>query len=319
MTWYVNDLSLHGQFESPQAFLNVLSELLRIRQQNPTINSRLFCSRALHTQSVVGVTNLRQVVQEYGDKNLKRLVLDWLTSKGPFWDDVRNQNADDYFEFSGVDVTNQGLGEAARSLLNSKIAGTFSFSPSKFQYFPLEVQQGLQEAPISTVDVPNQWTIQQLHNEAIESEPIPQNWQQAIEQAKVRFDKIIFSNEIANQLSGESFSHYVVERVFELLSILQKFVASRNDDGTYSSRTQELITDYFSGGKALFSDESISNKRNFEKKMLFTDPNDENLQISCPWHGKIKTPQFRVHFAWPLLSNEERVKVVYIGPKITKE
>ncbi len=24
-----------------------------------------------------------------------------------------------------------------------------------------------------------------------------------------------------------------------------------------------------------------------------------NGSLLCPWHGKIKTPQFRIHFEWP--------------------
>jgi hypothetical protein len=40
-------------------------------------------------------------------------------------------------------------------------------------------------------------------------------------------------------------------------------------------------------------------------------------KIFCTWHGKVKTPQYRIHFSWPI-SAVAPLYVVYIGPKITK-
>lgn len=53
--------------------------------------------------------------------------------------------------------------------------------------------------------------------------------------------------------------------------------------------------------------------------MTFSDPSPTGKKLFCPWHGKIKTPQFRIHFEWPRPAGQREIKVVYIGPKITKQ
>jgi hypothetical protein len=35
-------------------------------------------------------------------------------------------------------------------------------------------------------------------------------------------------------------------------------------------------------------------------------------------HGKISHRYFRLHFEWPVPSGAEQIKVLYIGPKLTK-
>jgi hypothetical protein len=52
--------------------------------------------------------------------------------------------------------------------------------------------------------------------------------------------------------------------------------------------------------------------------MSFVDPENPAKKFFCPWHGKIQTPQFRIHFEWPIPAHQQRLKVLYIGPKITK-
>ncbi len=60
--------------------------------------------------------------------------------------------------------------------------------------------------------------------------------------------------------------------------------------------------------------------RNHEikKDMTFTDPEDAQKGLFCSWHGKIKTPQIRIHFEWLRPKGQRSIKVAYIGPKITK-
>lgn len=55
------------------------------------------------------------------------------------------------------------------------------------------------------------------------------------------------------------------------------------------------------------------------KCFTFADPADQTALIFCPFHGKIKTPQYRIHFPWPLAREESRLRIAYIGPKLTKD
>lgn len=89
-------------------------------------------------------------------------------------------------------------------------------------------------------------------------------------------------------------------------------------DGTNSIETDRLIAAHFSGEKAWFTDESEGNKKKFASQMTFVDPLNSSMKIFCPFHGKIKTPQYRIHFPWPMAQDEGVLRIVYIGPKITK-
>jgi hypothetical protein len=121
-----------------------------------------------------------------------------------------------------------------------------------------------------------------------------------------------------NSLLPTPFSQLVTKRIFELLDILNRLVIESDLNGQLSETGRNLLQQHFSGDKAWFTDESSTNKRNFKQEMTFSDPIDNSKKIFCSWHGKIKTPQVRVHFEWPRPNNQKKIKVVYIGPKITK-
>ncbi|RKR43617.1 hypothetical protein [Paraburkholderia sp. BL17N1] len=319
MKWFVNDLSLHGQFNSHHDFLDVLRSFLQLRHKSPALTERLHCSRNLHAAMVTPQSNFREAVQRSADQALRRAVLEWIASKGPFWDDSRLANADDYFELNGVDVTNSGVGEAVRQVVAGAEATTYSFQGSGFDYSPISIEHGLPEDRLGRWNLTNLWTCDQLLAAANSAEEPPRNWQQAIESARRRFDRLVIGPEAATSLQAEPYSPYVVERIFELLRVLQEFVESRNTDGTYSDETKRLIADHFSGEKAWFSGESDGNERDFREKLTFKDFGGSDTLHFCPWHGKIKTPQFRIHFPWPMDSTQKVINIFYIGPKITKK
>lgn len=316
MAWYINDLSLSGQYHDVSAFLVHLKALMRQRQQTPILSQELFCSRTLHTRPVTPTDDFRKAV--LSDRAIVQPVLAWLTKNGPFWDDDRQLNPDDYFECLGKDVTDQGLGEAARCQLAGEESFSVSFSNGNFDYTPVVVVQGLPEEPLATLSVPNIWEFPKLQNSALAAIPSPCNWHQMLEQARLRFDNLTFSPQCIDELAMQPFSAYVVARVFELLRVLNEFMQCRNDDGTYSARNNELIAQHFSGEKAWFTDESVTNLRDFKNEMSFPDFEHPDKKVFCSWHGKIKTPQYRVHFEWPTKASSI-LRVFYIGPKITKD
>ena len=50
--------------------------------------------------------------------------------------------------------------------------------------------------------------------------------------------------------------------------------------------------------------------------MTFKDP--EGRELICFWHGKIKTPQYRIHFSYPIEKGAP-LYIAYIGEKLTKK
>lgn len=318
MEWHINDLSLCGQFADPQALRVSLEPILRLRQRRPDLRSRILCSRSLYLRPATAHSTVREALFAIGDRLFKRLALEWLANGGPFWDDSRAPNPDDYFQFEDDDVTEQGLGEAARRRLLDIPARSFSFldPPSnRFRRSPLVVVHGLQEEPLGQVDIVNVWTLDDVEAAAFVR---PSSWPDLFSVASATFDLLIFSREIPEQLRACPFHAGVAERILELLKILQFLASKTRDDSSLDEEGLAVHQKHFVGDKAQFSDESDDNKRTFCSQLTFSDPLNESKNLFCPWHGKVKIGQYRLHFEWPRPKGQRQIKVVYIGPKITK-
>jgi len=320
MVFCINDLSLNGQFDDPRSFRAALEPLLRLRHYDPILRDSFYCSRTLYTRQVTRSNNLQQAVLETKDKLFIGQVLNWFANSGPFWEDHRQPNKDDYFEYQLYDVTDQGLGEAARSIIAGIIASVFSFRSSsiEFEQTPIVVRQGLAEAPIATINIDNCWTIEQLIK-VLRAIKTYNSWQDVHCEINLRFSGLIFSDNVIAPLLSTPFSKQVTKRIFELLNVLNYLVVESNENAELSASGKELLNNHFVGEKAWFTDESPTKKTKFRQKMTFTDPEDTKRQIFCTWHGKIKRPQIRIHFEWPRPKGQNNIKVVYIGPKITKD
>jgi hypothetical protein len=248
------------------------------------------------------------------DRNYTTLVLTWLSKAGPFWDDERQSNPDDYFHFEGTDVTDQGLGEAARRRIGLIDAGVFSFldSSRRFARTPLAVRHGLPEEPLSDVNVPNWWEVGEL---AAAASPSPLSWADMLDTARLRFPRLRFSESIRNDLRSAPFHGGIVDLIYDRLTVLQAIADETVDArGGLSSRGKELVQAHFVGEKSQFSSE----KPRDIADLSFPDPDNPSMRLFCPWHGKVKLGQFRIHFEWPRPENQREIKVAYIGPKITK-
>lgn len=268
MEWHINDLSLDGQFPDPQAFRSALEPLLQLRRRDPLLRNRLYCSRLLHARKVTPTEDFKNAVRATGDKTYIGLALEWSAKAGPFWDDERQSNEDDYFEYQGSDVTDQGLGEAARRRLVGCEANVFSFQSVGFETSPLSVQQGLAEKPIRFIDVANCWQINHLKTE-LESCRELNNWNDVHIEIMRRFDQLVFSTEVMADLFPTSFSQSVKERIFQLLDILNTLVIASDDGGKLSHEGEEILKNYFAGtstvGTPLFKPETATNQRFFKK------------------------------------------------------
>ena len=320
MKWILNDLSLDNEYTAADQLVNFLVPILRLRKKT-VFRDGLFCSRNFGGLQLTTGELFSHAIFKYQDKNIKTLILSWVSKSGPFWDDQREGIAEDYFEYDGVDVTDRGLGESARLEINEKLVtslSSFNTSDTKFGKSPLQIQHGIAEEILGEICVKNIWTVDDLVNSIDGSIPTPKNWNEAAQYLIDKFDRLQFSTEIFNQLSSQPFSFYIVERLEELLSVLQQFIECRDSNGEYTQKNHETLENHFMGDKAWFSDESSSNKISFKHQLKFPDPNNVSKKIFAPFHGKIKTPQFRVHFPWPIRLKDRVIKILYIGPKITK-
>lgn len=317
MEWHINDLSVSGQFSTPADLKSALEPFLILRVNRPDLRNRIFCSRQLYLRPATATENLVRAINAINDKNFRDLAVRWIANAGPFWDDDRAANPDDLFYFGELDVTDQGLGEAARRALLEVDARTFSF-PGSGEHIcttPLSVSHGLLEAVIDIVSLHNTTSIEEILRVR---EPAPKSWNALLTVLERDLTGLIFSKELMEQLNPYPFHSGVARRTAELLAILNEIVSHTDTDGAVDHRGQELLQMHFVGDKCAFTDESDTNKRDFKTEMTFHDPLKRDTALFCPWHGKIKMQQFRVHFEWPRPKAQKQIKVVYVGPKITK-
>lgn len=325
MRWYVNDASLQGQFPSIADFLPALRELMDLRRSEPAY-SNLFVGRAFGARNVLADQTLSHALQSVPDRDLRVRVLQWVNQRGPFFDDDRLTEKDDLFECMGVDVTDQGLGEAARQIVHGLLAGTWSFVGGALDFCrnPLKVTHGLTDAPIGVHDVPNVWTADEFRVVAIAALPRPTSWADLTIHLRMRFPRLNIPDAFHNnaKLQAEPFNTAISDRVQELCSHLNEYMKSRNADGSHSARTNEIVRTLFTnatGAEPLFTAESVSNQNAFRSELTFADPSAANRTIFAHWHGKIRHRVFRLHFEWPVPTNAAQLKVLYLGPKLTKD
>ncbi len=101
------------------------------------------------------------------------------------------------------------------------------------------------------------------------------------------------------------------------LDTLNKSCGCFDEKGKRTAEGDQIYADHFTGEKAWFSDSSSREKNMFRPELTFRHPEQLDEYLFCPWHGKVKTPQIRIHFSWPIAANAP-VYIVYVGPKITK-
>jgi hypothetical protein len=320
MEWYINDLSLHGHYADAHSFRASVEPLLHLMARRTDLRRRILCSRTLSTRPVTASMNLAESVRATRDQLFISSMLRWLSSGGPFWEDDRASNPDDYFHFDGEDVTDQGLGEAARRLIVGHPSASFSFphpSVMRFAVSPLTVQQGLIEDLIGAYNVDNCWDPADIETASIRT---PQSWAEMLAGVSAAMPALMLSTDIPSQLAPIPFHSGVAEKVLQLLGVLQGLTEETTPHDTFTQRGRDIYNKFFVGHRPLFTDESDANKRDFENELTFPNPSDATLRpLVCPWHGKIKFgSQYRIHFEWPRPRGQRGIKVVYIGPKITK-
>jgi hypothetical protein len=315
--WHINELSLVGQYRSAEEFRAALEPLLRLRHRSDLVRNLLYCSWGFSNRPVTTRENVQQAVRATGDRTYKQQVLNWLTKAGPFWTADRAPNPDDYFHFDGTDVSDMGLGEAARRCLLEIAAGVFSFSGSipAFERTPVLVHHGLPEEPLGYVEVDNCWTIDGLTERTIAK---PESWAQMLDSANLQFESLRLADYIIERLSSSPFQRSICGDVLDRLRVLNRIARELSPRSSLSERGVELWQTFCVGDKAWFSDESPNDKRYFKHELSFPDPDNNANRLDCSWHGKVKIAQFRIHFEWPRPVDQSYLKIVYIGPKITK-
>jgi hypothetical protein len=122
---------------------------------------------------------------------------------------------------------------------------------------------------------------------------------------------------VIDPLARQPFVPGAARRFQELLSTLERLKGSFTEDGQLTTAGMLLFQNHFVGEKAWFTDSSDTENVDFRNEMTFPHPTVPLERIFCPWHGKVKIQQMRMHFSYPI-KRAEPLYIVYIGPKITR-
>ncbi len=167
------------------------------------------------------------------------------------------------------------------------------------------------------VEVLNHWEPDKVEA-VLQNAPIPlTSWAELEKTAAAQCRNLTFSVDCFEPLLGHPFARGTAQRVLLRLITLDRLRSYVDQDGERTPEGQRLYEDHFTGEKAWFSDSSETEKYQFRTKLTFQHPARDGEFLFCPWHGKVKTSQLRIHFTWPA-SAAEPLYVVYVGPKITK-
>ena len=311
---------MQGQFQDENEFRRLLELLMAARARSPAL-AGMRTTPKLADRPVSHERNVRQVVQSWRGSPTAGALLAWVGRNGPFIEADRLNEDEDLFHCLGVEVTDGGLGEAARRVKSGESALTVSFQGGApdFAYSPLCVLHGFEEEPLGKYSVENFWEMEAAIAHALIEQGPATNWQGMVEEARQRFPKLLLPNSLyqESRLSREPFDAIIRDRFYALLEHLDVYMCGRDDAGIEGPGSAEILQTHFQGQRALFSPESTTNKRDFRREMTFPDP-DGGADIFAYYHGKISHRVFRLHFDWPVPAAASKLKVLYLGPKLTK-
>ena len=310
-----NDLSIHGQFHDVRSFRDAFGRLMKMRGAARRAGHEIHCHRALLAVEVMPGVPLQQALQRL-TMNECSAAMSWLTKSGPFWDDLRRHDGDDYLECRDEVVTESAVGEAAFRVLHDVECGLASVTPSEWDFSPVEVtwkrEEGIDDRCVDLMNWRNPATMaDELPPAAVAS------WRDLARGAADRFERLTFSDDCFRPLDGIPFVRSSADRVIVLLGALNRLALSYDPDGDRTAEGHRLYQNFFTGKNALFSDSSDSEKRRFRNELSFPHPDGDD-KIFCPWHGKEYRSILRLHFSWPIRYREP-VYVAYLGPKLTKK
>ena len=260
---------------------------------------------------------MREAAPRALDKDKLRAFMGWLDRHGPFWEDVRQHSGDDdLLECNGEMVTDTAVGEAAYCIIHGIARSLVSLKPSFWLISPLSVNWH-DNGHVRSIEVLNYWDPDEVEA-ALGSAPVPLgSWGDLEAVARIRCPDLTFSPDSFDPLKGHPFGKGAAERLLLRLNILHDLMNCFNELGEWTPEGHSLYQKHFTGDKAWFSDSSNTEKVEFESALTFPHPTNAGERLLCTWHGKVKTPQLRIHFSWPIRANEP-LYIVYVGPKITK-
>lgn len=312
-----NERSLNGQFADIPAFAEALDNLMKMRQIAKRYRLELRCHRSCQNAHVLADMPLNKAIQML-DRHKISAIMGWLGRTGPYWEDEREHSANEYFESQEDIVTDSAIGECAFLNFSNRNAQLVSVNNSEWSSSPIEVKWHREKLDAISINIINHTSETTLEKQLITSPQPLLSWESFSQTCISRFNNLYFSKDTFTPLKGRPFSASVAKNFLDLLEVLSNFKASHEPKIGRTQVGHELYQKFFTGQSAWFTDSSETEKNEFKNEMTFPHPENPGELILAPYHGKVKTPQMRIHFTWPV-SAEKKLYILYIGDKITKK
>ncbi|MCP4114408.1 MAG: hypothetical protein GY737_03200 [Desulfobacteraceae bacterium] len=311
MEFFFNELSIHNQFKSRDDFKAAVQLFRSYRKAVTEAGFKLYIHRNILERPALGNT-FRKGIQRYFERQQVRTLMNLFYKDGFFLPDDACANTEDRFicyypkgvEEESKDITDSAIAECAFRKIAGENAGSISLEQSDFSWSPIKVS--LSQSDDAIID--NDYTLHSLGQRLEGLLPPMSSWPVLLERIE-RLPDVTLEPYVKTRLIANPFSRNVAEGIYARAKELSEMA-------TTTSRKQfnELFTKYATGTKARFSDSSASEKRDFKDALTFF-VDDE--QILCPYHGKVKRQQYRIHLV-DRPAYERSARIAYIGPKLTK-
>ncbi len=311
MEFFFNELSIHNQFQSREDFKNAVNLFRSYREDVAKAGFRLYIHRKIFERPALGNT-FRKGIQMCFSQQQIRTLMNWFSKDGFFLPDDAYADTEDRFiccypkgaEKESEDITESALAECAFRKMAGESAGSISLEPSKFSWSPIKVLLSQSDEVI----IDNDYTLLSLRRRLERLLPPIASWSVLMDRIEC-LPNVILEHQVKTKLIINPFSQNVAEGIYTRAKELSEMATA-----TSLEQFNELFAQYATGTKARFSDSSPSEKREFKDALTF-DVDDE--QRLCPYHGKVKMQQYRIHLAdRPAYGRTARI--VYIGHKLTK-
>lgn len=134
--------------------------------------------------------------------------MSWLSKEGPFWDDERTHDPGTWLQLrDGTLVTDTATGEAGWRVQQGETAELVSFTPSKWEYTPVEVfchQE--QETALWKCDVANHHQLDTVQASLLRRRPPMRTWEDFRQCALSDSPHLVFGEDAFDELFPLPFS-----------------------------------------------------------------------------------------------------------------
>ena len=176
-----------------------------------------------------------------------------------------------------------------------------------------------EDEPLATCDIENYHDADALLTAGLEAEEPASSWEETIESARRHFPNLVLPDAIYQdaRLASEPFDSVIRDQFYRLLQLLDDYMDDRDQNGVAGTRAMEIYSEHFEGERPYFVPESPTNQAKFKKELTFPNPSG-GADIFAHYHGRISRRTYRFHFEWPVPADERKLKILYLGPKLTK-